>query len=337
VGPTSAAATYEQAPVTQTDAGDQAASNTRENAMGLLKCKLFTTPKEDAKLEACRVSDPAHIQRGAVGDHVKKIQSALNQLSKGRENFNLKVDGIYGPKTAAAVLAYKNSPSPSRRILQPFQTTADDIVGKRTIESLDNEMDFLENEIAVDSILVSTTELGSGPPHDHIKCPSFGSNGRDGHVQHRATPINPQGGRRINIGGEFETQYLGFEDFVTDGPPVNKKEIFSGKLIRPFTHSLRSHSVSNICMRSTPITFERDDGGRGNGQGEREISRIAMPGCRLTVASPPSFLLLTANFLMSLGTLVEDITVFDTEDKDDEDGLRAFVIIMRGDDRFSGQ
>src|SRR5262245_8605611 len=92
-----------------------------------LECELFTSPTRDLKLEACLVSDPAHITPGARGDHVKKIQLALNRLSAGpgRENFNLEIDGEYGSKTAAAVKAYKNAPS--RRILQPWQKSADDI------------------------------------------------------------------------------------------------------------------------------------------------------------------------------------------------------------------
>ena len=131
--------------------------------MGLLVCKLFTEPQEVPELERCLVSDPDHITQGSQGDHVTKIQIALNRLSKGpgRENFNLKEDGIYGPKTAAAVKAYKNAPQ--RRILQSFQTTADDIVGKRTIKSLDDEMDILENELPVADRFVSTTVEGSPP------------------------------------------------------------------------------------------------------------------------------------------------------------------------------
>lgn len=67
--------------------------------MGLLISRLFTTPANDpslAKLEACLVKDSAHITPGARGDHVKKIQTALNRLNAGagRENFKLKIDGI---------------------------------------------------------------------------------------------------------------------------------------------------------------------------------------------------------------------------------------------------
>lgn len=97
----------------------------------------------DPKLEACLLSDPAHITPGSRGDHVKKIQIALNQLSDA----GLEEDGIYGPLTVTAVTDYKNHPS--RRILQPYQTTADNIVGKRTIASLDSGL--LAKEAPADS------------------------------------------------------------------------------------------------------------------------------------------------------------------------------------------
>lgn len=92
----------------------------------------------DPKLEACLVSDPDHVTPGSHGDHVAKIQTALNELADAR----LKVDGIYGSATAKAVTDYKNAPN--RRILQSYQTSADNIVGKRTIASLDSEMLALE-------------------------------------------------------------------------------------------------------------------------------------------------------------------------------------------------
>jgi peptidoglycan hydrolase-like protein with peptidoglycan-binding domain len=86
-----------------------------------LKSKLF---KGDRLLEACLISDPAHIKPGSRGDHVVKIQLALNQL----DDVELVFDGIYGSATAQAVMDYKNKAG--RRILQPSQKTADNIVGK---------------------------------------------------------------------------------------------------------------------------------------------------------------------------------------------------------------
>lgn len=283
-----------------------------------LQSKLFTVPR-DQKLEDCLIRDSAHITPGTQGEHVKKIQIALNQLSDGK--VFLIIDGKYGPKTAAAVKAYKTAPS--RRILGPGQITADDIVGKGTIKSLDDEMGIFENESDSSSNFVSTTVLGS--PHDHSTCPlsGFSRPGSDNRVHHMATPINPLGnGRKINIGGEDETKYLGFQDFSTrdvtsGGPPIGSPPG------RPFTESLPSRCASDICMRDTVV----------NSEIRKEISRLALPGCRLTVAQNT---LVEVNnnrpFLLSLGVVLEDAVIFNNS----ADGLdhEVIVIAMRGDGRY---
>lgn len=102
----------------------------------ILSSKLFTQPY-NPKLEACATSDPAHIMRGAKGDHVQKIQIALKEL----DNLNIDAaelaDKKYGQSTADAVLAFKKK----RNIINPaYQTQEDDIVGKMTIATLDKEM-----------------------------------------------------------------------------------------------------------------------------------------------------------------------------------------------------
>jgi hypothetical protein len=196
-------------------------------------------------------------------------------------------------------------------ILGPGQKTADDIVGKRTLRSLDDEMEILENEQDPGSELVEATTAGKN--HDHTKCPKNNQlPGPDGRVSHEGTPINPQGfGRKINIGGEGETSYLGFEDFVTIpengsvfGPP------------RPFAETLPPKCASDICMRSTPI----------NRTIRREINRIALPGCRLTAAGDDAIKALP--FLFSLGVMLQDATTFGPRNE------RAFVVAMRGDGKF---
>jgi hypothetical protein len=92
----------------------------------------------DPKLEAAALSDPAHIVQGARGDHVRKIQLALIRL----EGATIAPDGVYGPATAAAVLAYKQKRDIVNR---SYQTKADNIVGKMTMAALDKEM--LEEEL----------------------------------------------------------------------------------------------------------------------------------------------------------------------------------------------
>lgn len=92
--------------------------------------------KNNAQLQACAVRDSAHVASGSRGEHVARIQKALILL----DNAKLAMDGVYGPGTAAAVLAYKRK----RNIVNTsYQKTADDIVGIMTIQSMDRELNSL--------------------------------------------------------------------------------------------------------------------------------------------------------------------------------------------------
>ena len=93
-----------------------------------LQSQLFSG---DPKLEAAAVSDPAHIRPGASGPHVTKIQQALIQV----DGAAITPDGDYGQLTAAAVSAFK-----VKRTILNFAGKIDNIVGKKTIASLDREM-----------------------------------------------------------------------------------------------------------------------------------------------------------------------------------------------------
>ena len=107
-----------------------------------LRSKRF---QGDQKLEAAAVSDSAHIMLGSAGPHVAKIQQALIEL----DGATISVDSIYGPATAAAVLAYKQK----RNIINTaYQTQADNIVGKMTIARLDGEM--LATESRPDDVIL---------------------------------------------------------------------------------------------------------------------------------------------------------------------------------------
>ena len=87
--------------------------------------------------EACLQHDSAHIKKGTVGSHIPKIQKALLVLERVLVDANEVEAMHYGPSTAAAVLAYKKK----RNIVnRSYQTQADNIVGKMTIQSLDREM-----------------------------------------------------------------------------------------------------------------------------------------------------------------------------------------------------
>jgi peptidoglycan hydrolase-like protein with peptidoglycan-binding domain len=121
-----------------------------------LQSRLF---RDDPQLAAAATTDSAHIVRGARGDHVRKIQQALNLL----DDAGLDPDGVYGGETAAAVLAYKTK----RKIInRSYQQTADDIVGKMTMASLDSEMADKEREPQV--LFVPDTLFRPLPPPKRV-------------------------------------------------------------------------------------------------------------------------------------------------------------------------
>ncbi len=95
-----------------------------------LKSKLFAG---DPRIQAIADSDSEHVKAGDRGEHVRKIQLALNAI----ETSGLKADGSFGPDTATAVLQFKTK----RNIVnRAYQTSADAIVGKLTIVALDDEL-----------------------------------------------------------------------------------------------------------------------------------------------------------------------------------------------------
>ncbi|MGN6311763.1 MAG: peptidoglycan-binding domain-containing protein [Xanthobacteraceae bacterium] len=263
--------------------------------MGILSSKLFTVPPND-RLERCAKNNSDHIAPGSTGDHVKCIQIALNQLSK----VFLKIDGIYGPRTAAAVVAFKEAQSPPLR--QTWQSVADNIVGIGTVKALDKQMRDLESAPARKfSQLVSRTINGAA--HDHKRCPRLESG------EHKATPINPLGfGRKINIWGDGETDYLGFEDYAIDPSYAS-----NGKGLMKFTWErlekggIADHTASDIFMRSSPVYDDNDlKIGRIKPRSTTaEILRIAMPGCRLTYSGTIENINLYLAKILRLGVVTE--------------------------------
>ena len=99
-----------------------------------LRSQVF---RGDRALEACLVDDRAHVVEGSRGGHVRKLQRALALLDGALIALDEASSENYGPSTATAVLNYKRA----RSIINlSYQTTADKIVGKMTIASLDLEM-----------------------------------------------------------------------------------------------------------------------------------------------------------------------------------------------------
>jgi peptidoglycan hydrolase-like protein with peptidoglycan-binding domain len=109
----------------------------------------------NARLEDCLVRDPAHVVLGDIGPHVVLLQDALRAID------GLNIDPKrYGPSTAAAVLAYKKK----RQIInRTYQSTEDNIVGKMTLKSLDDELVILQGRTQPSS-LVSTRCPDNRPP-----------------------------------------------------------------------------------------------------------------------------------------------------------------------------
>ncbi|MBV8813078.1 MAG: hypothetical protein JO271_01200 [Verrucomicrobia bacterium] len=106
----------------------------------MLKSKLLSP---DPRLNACEVNDPSHVKLGDRGDFVGRIQQALIRIENAPIDDTELAERVYGKTTAGAVLAYKKK----RNIVnRAYQTQADDIVGKLTIRSLDDELLKFEAE-----------------------------------------------------------------------------------------------------------------------------------------------------------------------------------------------
>jgi peptidoglycan hydrolase-like protein with peptidoglycan-binding domain len=117
---------------------DRAVETLERGAFMPLQSRLF---KDDQKLQRCLVLDAAHVTPGSVGEHVRKLQTALALLEDVRIARSELTSSQYGPSTATAVLQYKQR----RQIInRSYQNQADNIVGKMTIASLDRELIGME-------------------------------------------------------------------------------------------------------------------------------------------------------------------------------------------------
>jgi hypothetical protein len=106
-----------------------------------LKSKLFS---QEPKLEDCLVRDSAHITLSTQGFHVVLIQDALRAIDALAVDPGETESQTYGPSTAAAVLSYKTK----RAIInRSYQSKPDDIVGKMTIKSLDDDLLRIEDRV----------------------------------------------------------------------------------------------------------------------------------------------------------------------------------------------
>ena len=101
--------------------------------------------KDDSKLQACLVSDPAHVLPNSQGEHVSKIQQALFLTNNAIIDSNELGNMLYGPTTVQAVLDFKGPP---RNILAAGEIVPNNIVGMKTIARLDSEMFAIEHPSA---------------------------------------------------------------------------------------------------------------------------------------------------------------------------------------------
>ncbi len=107
------------------------------------------------RIQSASEIDAAHIAVGDRGEWVARVQTALNWL----EGSSIAVDGVFGEQTKAAILAFKTK----RRIINAaYQTSADAIVGKRTVKALDEEV--ADKERNKNSVIVTCIN----PPATHV-------------------------------------------------------------------------------------------------------------------------------------------------------------------------
>ena len=103
-----------------------------------LKSYIFA---KDPVFEKCLADHAAHIVPGSRGQHVRKIQGAIEAIDGTPFDENEWSTMTYGPVTAKSVLDYKIA----RDIInRNYQQSADNVVGKMTIERLDEDMTALE-------------------------------------------------------------------------------------------------------------------------------------------------------------------------------------------------
>ncbi len=101
-------------------------------------------------LEACLIQDGAHLTEGVQGEHVRLVQRALVLLGDKGIPSGEYIAGLYGPRTAAAVLDYKRRRSIINR---SYQTQPDNIVGRMTIAALDKDLLAKQDQPSVPNVI----------------------------------------------------------------------------------------------------------------------------------------------------------------------------------------
>jgi hypothetical protein len=116
--------------------------------MGILKSPRFTQGDEEtvAKLEDCANGRPSesasHFTIGKSGPAIIKLQEALKEVQRNKPGLGIpafQVNGIYDKDFADAISNYK-----AKRDIRNFANKIDNIVGVKTIQSLDRAVSNLK-------------------------------------------------------------------------------------------------------------------------------------------------------------------------------------------------
>jgi hypothetical protein len=111
--------------------------------MGVLTSQLFTEadPATVKKLEDCATGRPnevmSHFTQEARGAHISRVQAALKIVRQEEPGLGIpefQVNGIYDDAFAKAVFVYKQ-----KRNIRNYANKIDDIIGIKTIRSLDTD------------------------------------------------------------------------------------------------------------------------------------------------------------------------------------------------------
>jgi hypothetical protein len=252
-----------------------------------LQSRLFAG---DPKLEAAAVSDPAHILPGSRGPHVGKIQIALNRLDNSKIAAPELEATLYGKSTADAVLNFKKK----RAVINfSYQSSADNIVGKMTMATLDREVAAAE-KFATDPIIVPLD-----PPPRPIRPNLFFGAQRQGVTSLAFAPAL-SGFNSFNLFGapSFLTRQVEIDEGDTatfqivggKGEQVFVESVRVGLLIDP-ADPLRLRAVLDVTLDSQTFSV------KGVGSGATRIVVTKRGG------------IFTSSSTVSIGLVVNELTV----------------------------
>jgi len=225
-----------------------------------LQSQLF---RGDRALEACLVNDQAHLVTGTRGLHVRKVQRALAVLDGALITLDEVSSEQYGRSTAAAVLDYKRA----RSIINPsYQTTADNIVGKMTMASLDREMLKNESRPPLQGCLSETGGGGGG-----------GQAIRDGQSQ-LVGDVAPANAQPTVLRVAFQDALAPNEIGIATPTRVLLLSARALKLLRPFNVTLRTEDLGSF-----PFGFPIGDADASDVEGLRKAAQKANAGSEGTL------------------------------------------------------